>query len=53
MGSGLRSQPYGSDLRQTQGDVFEVTLPDGGLVVLDASCSLELLDETEPVRAER
>lgn len=37
----------------TDSDIFEITLPDGRLVVLDNEGSMEILDELEPIRAER
>lgn len=38
---------------KTEADVFEITLPDGRIVVLDEEGAIEVLDETELTRAER
>lgn len=37
----------------TESDIFEITLPDGRIVVLDAEGVIEVLDEIEPIRVER
>ncbi len=38
---------------QTESDIFEITLPDGRIVVLDSEGAIEILDEIEPIRAKR
>lgn len=38
---------------KTESDIFEITLPDGRLVVLDNEGVMEVLDEIEPIRAGR
>ena len=38
---------------KTESDIFEITLPDGRIVVLGHEGALELLDEIEPIRAEQ
>lgn len=37
---------------KTESDIFEITLPDGRIVVQDEEGTIEVLDETEPIRAE-
>jgi hypothetical protein len=38
---------------KTESDVFEITMPNGRIVVLDNEGVIEILDEIEPIRAER
>ena len=38
---------------KTESDLLELTLPDGRIIVLDEDGALEVLDEIEPIRAER
>lgn len=38
---------------KTESDIFEITVPDGRIVVLDEKGAIEVLDEIEPIRAER
>lgn len=42
-----------ANMWKTQSDIFEITLPDGRIVVRDEEGGIEVLDEIEPVRAER
>lgn len=37
----------------TESDIFEITLPDGRIVVRDEEGAIEVLDDIEPIRAER
>lgn len=42
-----------ANMWKTESDIFEITLPDGRIVVRDEEGAIEVLDEIEPVRAER
>jgi len=42
-----------TNMWKTESDIFEITLPDGRIVVHDQEGIIEILDEVEPVRADR
>jgi hypothetical protein len=42
-----------SNTWKTESDLFEITFPDGRIVVLDKDGSLDFLEETESIRAKR
>lgn len=42
-----------TNMWQSGGDLFEIKIPDGRIVVLDEEGVLQILEEVEPLRAER
>jgi len=50
--NGLRLIVDSTNMWQSGGDLFEIKLPDGRIIVLDEEGAIEVLDEVEPLRAE-